>query len=580
MTRPQQNNYRKLIPLDGIWNCAVDNEDIGVREQWFKGLPKDSIRPIAVPASWNEQYRDLFFYFGKLWYAHTVHVDDSCAGHKLLLHIGSACNTTGIWINGQDLGRHSTAHLPVSVDVSPHIYPGSNNLIVLCVDGSLDPWGLPPAVLQSGEAREGFFNSNPPVTYDFYPYAGIHRSVSLLALPPTHIEKVRVNARPADDTAEIEVAVTLSSAFSGSLRFKIEDEATADTLCQLSGKITKTKIRMRKPELWSPSHPTLYAMEVLLENESGEVVDSYRIRFGVRSVRVEAGQLKINGERVFLKGFGKHEDFFVSGRAFNPAVMIKDFDLLRWIGANSFRTSHYPYAEEVLDLADELGFLVIDESPMVSLNERLYTPEKSSEANQLLRRMIERDYNHPSVIMWSVANEPNIDSTKGVDFFHSMIDTVRREDSSRPVTYVAHREPEQNLPLDAVDVVCLNKYYGWYELPGELDRGTESLAACLERYYRKFNKPILMTEFGADAVEGSHSEPSVMFSEEYQSEIIQRQYELLADTSYVIGAHVWAFSDFRTAMSISRVITNRKGVFTRDRQPKLSAHTLRRLWNE
>lgn len=580
MTRPQQNNYRKLITLDGIWNCAVDNEDIGVREQWFNGLPKDNIRPIAVPASWNEQYRDLFFYFGKLWYAHTVHVDDSFAGHNLLLHIGSACNTTEIWINGQNLGRHATAHLPVSVDISPHIYLGSKNLIVLCVDGTLDPWGLPPAVLQSGEAREGFFNSNPPVTYDFYPYAGIHRSVTLLALPSTHIENVRVNARPADDTAEIEVMVALSSAFRGSLCFRIEDEATADTHYKISEKLTKTKLHMCKPELWSPSHPKLYIMQVLLENESGEVVDSYRIRFGVRSVRVEAGQLKINGEKVFLKGFGKHEDFFVSGRAFHPAVMIKDFDLLKWIGANSFRTSHYPYAEEVLDLADELGFLVIDESPMVSLNERLYTPEKSREAKQLLRRMIERDYNHPSVIMWSVANEPNIDSAIGVDFFHSLIDTVRREDSSRPVTYVAHREPEQNQPLDAVDVVCLNKYYGWYELPGEIDRGAESLAACLERYYRKFNKPILMTEFGADAVAGSHSEPSVMFSEEYQSQIIQRQYELLEGTPYVIGAHVWAFSDFRTAMSISRVVTNRKGVFTRDRQPKLSAHTLRRLWNE
>lgn len=213
MTRPQQNNYRKLVTLDGIWNCAVDNEDIGVREQWFNGLPKDNIRPIAVPASWNEQYRDLFFYFGKLWYAHTVHVDDSFAGHNLLLHIGSACNTTEIWINGQNLGRHATAHLPVSVDISPHIYLGSKNLIVLCVDGTLDPWGLPPAVLQSGEAREGFFNSNPPVTYDFYPYAGIHRSVTLLALPSTHIENVRVNARPADDTAEIEVMVALSSAF-------------------------------------------------------------------------------------------------------------------------------------------------------------------------------------------------------------------------------------------------------------------------------------------------------------------------------------------------------------------------------
>ncbi len=578
MLRPERNQYRSLALLDGIWSCQPDPADLGVTDEWYLGLPDP--RPIAVPGSWNEQYGDLFFHFGAVWYERRIFVEPSFAQRPIFLRFGSACNTTRVWVNGTFCGDHETAHLPVEVEVTSALRPGEENHVVLSVDASLDPWGLPPAVLQSGEAREGFFNSNPPVSYDFYPYGGIHRSVSLVCVPELRIEDVYIRSELTGASAQVHVELELSKPHHGPIRLSIENEETADLEVMAQSASCAATLTVEQAKLWDIGEPNLYWLCAEVCDPYGKAIDSYRQRFGIRTIEVKDGALLLNGRRVFMTGFGKHEDFMASGRAYNPAVMIKDYDLLRWIGANSFRTSHYPYAEEVIDVADSLGLLVIGETPMVSLNERLYDDRTRRKATSLVERMVRRDRNHPSVIMWSVANEPNIESEAGNEFFKHLMDVARRVDGTRPVTYVAHREPEDNAPLAHADVVCINKYYGWYEHPGDLVRGAQALDDCLERYHRRFGKPIILAEFGADAVAGTHAEPPVMFSEEFQSEMLESQLRVLQRKEYVAGAHVWAFADFRTAMSISRVVVNRKGVFTRERQPKLAAHMLRKLWTE
>jgi beta-glucuronidase len=159
-----------------------------------------------------------------------------------------------------------------------------------------------------------------------------------------------------------------------------------------------------------------------------------------------------------------------------------------------------------------------------------------------------------------------------------MAETARSLDDTRPITYAAHMEPEDNLGMKYYDVLCLNKYYGWYVNPGDLYNMLPLFSDCLDKFYKAFNKPILVSEFGADAIAGMHSEPIQMFSEEYQAETIVEQYKILSKKEYCIGAHIWAFADFKTAQSISRILLNRKGLFTRDRQPKLAAHKVREMW--
>jgi beta-glucuronidase len=337
--------------------------------------------------------------------------------------------------------------------------------------------------------------------------------------------------------------------------------------------------RISEPQLWSLEQPTLHNLNVQLYNKDGVLVDEYDLSYGIREIRLQNGQLLLNGQAIFLKGFGKHEDIDTLGKGLSMGTIVRDFGLLKWVGANSVRTSHYPYAEEFLDYADRNGILVIAETPLVGLCERLYRPDVLERSLQIIDQMVKRDQNHPSVIAWSLANEPRIDSENGRAFFKAMYDYTKELDSSRPIMFVANLQPANNKGMEYYDLVGLNRYHGWYEMPGQLDIAIATLSHTLDEFHNAFAKPIIVTEFGADALAGQHSIVPVMFSEEYQAEFIAGYYKTICAKSYCIGSHIWAFADFRTAQHTTRIINNNKGVFTRERQPKLAAHLLRQLWH-
>jgi beta-glucuronidase len=324
--------------------------------------------------------------------------------------------------------------------------------------------------------------------------------------------------------------------------------------------------------------PNLYHVTVTL-GWKGEDFDEYDLSVGMRTVAVSGRKLLLNGKPVFMKGFGKHEDFMVIGKGLNHALIVKDFSLMEWIGANSFRTSHYPYSEEVLDYADRRGILVIDETPMVGLMKRNYCQEYLEKCKGIIHDLVDRDRNHPSVIMWSVANEPTSAEKEAEDFFKELYSFTKSLDDTRPVTLVTCMGIDEDVAIKYFDVICLNRYYGWYSYPGQLDEASKALEADLEHCSRKFEKPIMVTEFGADAVAGMHSDPPRQFTEEYQAEMLTQQYKIMSGKDYVIGSHVWAFADFKTSQIFMRVVLNHKGVFTRERQPKLAAHALKNLWS-
>jgi beta-glucuronidase len=294
---------------------------------------------------------------------------------------------------------------------------------------------------------------------------------------------------------------------------------------------------------------------------------------------VSGDQLLLNGKPILLKGFGRHEDFPVTGRGIVPAVIVRDFDIMRWTGANSFRTTHYPYSEEMMDLADRLGFMVIDEIPAVGL----FFSEPGLQRRQdlcsaYLRDLVQRDRNHPCVIAWSIANEPHSRRPAAGPFLRGIAKLAKSLDASRPVTIVSHVGVEEEA-FDSCDLLCLNRYFGWYTEGGRIEEGCRKLSAELDALHEKFRKPVILTEFGTDAVSGWHAEPPEMFSEEYQAQFLERYIEVLRSKTWVVGQHVWNLCDFKTGQSIQRIGgMNLKGVFTRDRRPKMAAHVLRRLW--
>ncbi|HSB00966.1 MAG TPA: glycoside hydrolase family 2 TIM barrel-domain containing protein, partial [Anaerolineales bacterium] len=324
--------------------------------------------------------------------------------------------------------------------------------------------------------------------------------------------------------------------------------------------------------------PHLYQLTVELES-GGQAFDRYTLPVGIRTVRIAGDRLLLNGQPVYLRGFGRHEDFPVVGRGFLPALIVKDYALMQWVGANSFRTTHYPYSEQMMDLADQLGFLVIDETPAVGLFfDEPGLDRRLGLCRQYTQELIERDKNHPSVIAWSLANEPHSWRPAAKPFFRELYDLARSLDTTRPITVVTHVGVDEEA-FEFLEFMCLNRYSGWYTDPGELDLGCQKLSAELDALYAKYHKPLVLTEFGADAVAGCHAEQPEMFSEEYQAEMLARYIEVLRTKPFVVGEHIWNLCDFKTGQSVRRVGgLNLKGVFTRDRKPKLAAHRLRELW--
>lgn len=576
MLKPQRNQHRSLVSLDGFWSFRKDPDQIGESLGWPAGFEPEC--EIAVPGSWNEQRVDLMHYFGRGWYATDFAAPESWAGTGISLHVGSAQNHARVWLNGHLVGAHRGGSLPFECDLSAHVTIGARNRLVLEVDGSISPWDLPPGRVAGNGSFEGFHDNNPATAYDFFPYAGLARPVSLQVTPRRcRLQKIRTDStvNPAKASAEVIVEVTCTPGAAGQISVTL-DGRSGTSAVQPDGRARIT-FQLDQVRLWDIGQPNLYPVHVALK-EDGREIDSYEQTIGLRHIETNNDQLLLNGRPVFLKGFGKHEDFPVVGKGLVPAVVVRDFDLLHWIGANSFRTSHYPYAEEWYEYADRHGILVIGETPFVGLCRRMYRPDVLERALGITTDMIERDRHHPSVIMWSVANEPTVDVPEGTDFLVSLIEHARALDPRRPVTYVAHLDPEHNAAMSHCDVVCFNKYYGWYELPGNIPDGTVLLGGMLDRFRAAFGKPVILSEFGADAVAGLHTLPSEMFSEEFQADMITAQFEEARRRPWVIGTHVWAFADFKTGQSITRVVYNQKGIFTRDRNPKLAAHALRKLW--
>ncbi len=352
---------------------------------------------------------------------------------------------------------------------------------------------------------------------------------------------------------------------------------------------------MADAHLWSPGSPYLYDLRVELV-DGGEVLDRYSLPVGIRTVRIDGTRFLINDEPFYFKGFGMHEDHLVRGKGHDAASMVHDFALLEWTGANSFRTSHYPYAEEVLDHADRLGLVVIDETAAVGMNLAIgggmflgatrvtFSDDTIGDATAAaharhLEELVARDKNHPSVVLWSVANEPESNTPESRDYFAPLFDLVRRLDPTRPVGFVnvLLAPPDACLVTELADVVMVNRYYGWY-LGFDLDEAEAGLEAELNAWADRHGKPIIVTEYGGDAVAGLRSVTAEPWTEEYQVDLLDTYHRVFDRVDAVVGEHVWNFADFATSPSILRVDGNKKGVFTRDRQPKAAAYVLKERW--
>ena len=590
MLYPVENKVREVKNLSGIWNFKMDYDNVGIQEQWQKEPLKDTI-PMAVPASYNDLFTEEREkeHVGYVWYEKNFIIPNSWNGQRIVLRFGSATHHAIVWVDGMEVVKHKGGFLPFEADITEMIEESSfeEHRVTVALSNILDWTCIPCGEVIHKEGPgypEGFHYQE--TYFDFYNYSGLHRPVKLYTTPKKYIEDIVIKTEVKENKAVVKALITSTD----EIRVvKVVDEAgnivseKAVEKCLDDENEWYVETEIKEPHLWNPGAAYLYQLKV-----EGEC-DTYTEQFGLRTIEVTDKAFLINGKEFYFQGFGKHEDSDVHGKGMDEALNIRDFNLLKWIGANSFRTSHYPYSEELMMLADREGFVVIDEVPAVGMcfwdGNSVFAGNRVNDDTlahhkDMLADMYNRDKNHPCVMMWSVANEAAIHEEGAVPYFKEIIETMRSLDDTRPVTMVHTTGPDGDKVSQWLDVICVNRYYAWYNDHGHLDVIGLQLENEMNKWYNKYHKPIIMSEYGADTIAGYHKTPAVAFTEEFQCMYMNEYHKIFDKLDFMIGEHPWAFADFQTKQGLNRVDGNKKGIFTRNRQPKMSAYMLKERWSK
>ena len=589
---PCESSARRVVSLDGMWRFAFDPQGQGVDKGWTMALPESITMP--VPASFCDFFtdKDSREYCGDFWYETDFFVPGEWEGKDIAVRFGSVTHHARIFVNGVEVTAHEGGFLPFDAAVTDIVRYNQHNHLAVLANNELNETMLPAG--RTTTLSNGKKMATP--YFDFYNYAGIHRPVKLMALPKERVLDFSVVHSLSGTAADVAYTVTTN----GDHAVCVDVYDGAEKVAHADGK--GGTLHIENVRLWNVHAAYLYSFVIRI-TDGETVVDEYHEKIGIRTFEIKDGNFLLNGKAIYLRGFGKHEDADIRGRGLDLATVKRDYELMKWIGANCFRTSHYPYAEELYQMADEEGFLVIDEVPAVGFMESTVNFLSASQGNgkkvgwfekettpQLLENhkaalidMINRDKNHASVIAWSILNEPQCTSEGTEAYFKTLFDLAHEIDpQKRPRTYaiVMMSLPNNSKGQQFADFISLNRYYGWYVMGG---MNIVDAEAAFRREMDGWSmalhgRPMIFTEYGADTMPSEHKLPSVMWSQEYQNEYLDMNHAVFDSYDFVKGELVWNFADFQTTEGIMRVNGNKKGIFTRQRQPKDAAFHFRARW--
>ncbi|KAJ9578315.1 hypothetical protein L9F63_005460 [Diploptera punctata] len=582
---PQQSESREVLSLDGLWkfylNPNESSEFPTTETEWIQMPVPSSYNDITV----NSTIRD---HVGWAWYKRTFFAPKHWSTEKqtVFVRFGSVHYTALVWINGKKACEHYGGHLPFQADITHSLLYGGQNLIMVAVNNTLTLTTIPQGTVQHMNNT----NKYPPGytefqhAFDFFNYAGIHRPVYIYTTPQVYIDDITI--------------ITDINGTEGIIKYNIEFQSIEDILTEpqctvvvfdkngskvtsikgLTGKIHIFNANFWWPYLFSSNPGYRYTLEIHLNYGTGE--DIYRLPVGIRKISWNSTTLLINSEPMYLRGFGKHEDSNIRGKGLDYPLMIRDYNLITWLGANAYRTSHYPYAEEILEMADDIGIMIVDESPACTID--YFTDELLEQHKKVMKELVARDKNRPSVIMWSLSNEPRSYKNQSGEYFRELASLMKALDPSRPVTFVTSSSVNEDKAVEYMDVVCVNRYPAWYSDCGHTELIKRQVIHELTQWHQKFDKPVLVTEYGAGSVDGMHMLPSSMWTEDYQVITLKehfKAFDYLRKQGFLIGEMIWNFADFATPQEFARPGGCKKGLFTRERQPKMAAHITRwRYW--
>ncbi len=554
----------------------------------FSTMPEGGEEPVRlkalVPGCW-ETYPETRKYRGRACYER-----DFQASGNIRLELKGVSHTAVVYVDGVQAASHYNAYTPFQAVVGK-LAPGTHHLKV-CVDNSFD-------------SRSALHVEN-----DYQTYGGITRAVALEELGQVYVTSLHVTPvkRAGCWYAQIEARVRNleEDPFAGRVRFIVEKcggeskaaagavekggternpqaETTAVCTLELAGRgeaSLNTEILCDGAEEWSPRRPVLYTVCAVVESGRGEAVDDLIDRFGFREVRTEGKEILLNGEKLRIQGFCRHEDHPQFGCALPLAAMEQDLVLMRDMGANSVRTSHYPNDEIFLDLCDERGMLVWEENHARGLSEEaMRNPNFERQCEDCIREMVEAHYNHPCIYIWGILNECASHTEYGKSCYEKQLSLIRSLDRSRPRSF-ASCQFKTDICFGLAEVVSYNIYPLWYhDTPA--DQYLADLYDWVQQETEGAGKPFLITEVGAGAIYGCRTPDRVKWSEEYQAEALEKQLKAILSHEGVRGVYIWQFADCRVCDSWfhGRPRTmNNKGIVDEYRRPKLSYMTVRDIF--
>lgn len=567
----------KICLSSPSWFLAADPRNAGeTRERWQSPEwfleHEPNLLPVVIPSSW-QVFRGLERYEGICWYftriSRNLFERFLPTTNYVTLRFNGANYLTKIWINGIEFGVHEGGFTPFSFHISQ---PNIKEVLERCTGDII------LAVRVDNTRRH---DQLPEFASDWFQWGGIYRDVFIDVQSGSRVTRCMVTPVLAFATFGVVTAASISIKLiaSAGLQFgwQIQDP---DSVVVVSGKKTmpmmdfdvkeppllqqEFSIHIPDPKLWSPTTPCLYWL-VLLDEDEGVL---YSTRFGLREIKARGQDILLNGKKILLKGASLHEEKFPWGREYPLEERRADIRNVKSLGFNFLRTAHYSHDETLIEACDELGILVGEEIP-VYWNIDFKNPKTIRLAARMMRDLIYRDFNHPSVIWWSAGNEVPVSRRDCVQFITTIIALAKQLDSSRFCVFVTKafiHDPARKHS----DLVLLNSYFGWYYLSERLFG-----SVCDVVHGTAPRKPFIISEFGANAMLGfgRHKALDVKSSEWKQASIVSHAIRSFNAKPYMSGWVIWIFRDFKSHMRLGKYERgyNRKGLVDEYGRKKLLA---------
>jgi len=559
---------RHCTSLDGKWQIIIDPTGAGDwRQVWQERKPEkktdfieysfDGGPVLNVPGDFNTQMTELKYYEGTVWYKKSFNFK-STGNKRLFLHFGAVNYLASVYLNGNLIGTHEGGFTPFHFEITGIVKSGVNTVIVR---------------VNNQRQKDGI----PGLGYDWFNYGGITRDVNLVETNSTFISDYFIQLGK-HSLKEVNGRVKLDGMnLSQNITIRIP-ELKVDYKTRSDGEgLSEIKFDSYF-KLWSPENPKLY--RVIIQSETDTIYDE----IGFRSISTQGPKILLNGKQIFLKGINIHEENpLKAARAYSASDALT---LLKWakeLGCNMVRLAHYPHNENMIKSAEKLGIMVWDEIPVYQQIE-FSAPGVSEKMDLMMREMVSRDKNRCGVIIWSLSNETNSSPERDKALIN-LTDKCRKLDSTRLVTSVINDESYDNNFVNVwdtlyrhFDIISFNEYLGWY-VPWQ-GKSTD-----VKWKFISDNKPVVITEFGGEAVFGNNIGPkdeASSWREEYQEQIYKDQVAMFRTIPNLSGVFPWLLADYRSSGRMHPVYQkgwNRKGLLSDKGEKKKAWYILKSYYD-